>query len=175
MSKTGKQDRDEAIARLRDLLHPGDTVHTLLRHVSRSGMSRSISVIIAAPADYRNELGDTYEPVDISYFVAAATGMSLDTRHDGVRIGGCGMDMGFALVYGLSHALWPDGFGCIGEGCPANDHSNGDRDYTPHAVQYTADDCPGRPCGDSCDHRSGEGREHWHAHAGGYALRHRWL
>lgn len=152
MSKASQKDRDEAITRLRELLQPGDTVHTILRHVSRSGMSRSISVIIAAPADYKATPGDTYEPVDISYFVAVATGMSLDTRHDGVRIGGCGMDMGFALVYSLSHALWPDGVPCTGKGCPSNDHSNGDRDYTPHS----------------------EERPHLHSD-GGYALRHRWL
>ena len=28
-------------------------------------------------------------------------------RNEGVRIGGCGMDMGFALVSNLSHALHP--------------------------------------------------------------------
>jgi hypothetical protein len=28
---------------------------------------------------------------------------------DGITIGGCGMDMGFELVYQLGYALWPNG------------------------------------------------------------------
>jgi hypothetical protein len=28
--------------------------------------------------------------------------------------------------------LWPDGWTCIGEKCPSNDHFNGDRNYEPH-------------------------------------------
>ena len=51
---------------------------------------------------------------------------------EGVPVSGCGMDMGFQIVYCLSSALYPDGFDCIGKDCLANDHFNGDRDYTPH-------------------------------------------
>jgi hypothetical protein len=40
-------------------------------------------------------------------------------------MGGAGMDMGFALVYNLSRSLYPNGFDCIGESCPSNDHVNG--------------------------------------------------
>jgi hypothetical protein len=52
--------------------------------------------------------------------------------HDGIVVRGCGMDMGFHLVYNLSSILFADSFTCIGPGCPSNDHSNGDKDYTPH-------------------------------------------
>jgi len=55
-----------------------------------------------------------------------------DRRHEGAKASGCGMDMGFALVYDLSRILFKEGFECIGEHCPSNDHSNGDRDRTPH-------------------------------------------
>lgn len=143
-AKQRKQaERDEAIAQLRGLLPPGSTVHTVLRHVSRSGMSRSISPVIS--------WDDV--PSDVSWLVARALGEKVD-RYGGITLGGGGMDMGFALVYNLSSALYPDGFTCIGTGdpdvwgsrCPSNDHSNGDRDYSPHA------------------HRSG-----------GYALRQAWL
>ena len=82
------------------------------------------------------------------------------------------MDMGFHLVYSLSYALWPDGFGCVGAGCPSNDHSNGDRDYTPHGPT----DANGDP--EDRDPGPGEARDglvrHWHRD-GGYALRQRWL
>lgn len=143
--------RDEAIAKLRELLHPGDTVQTILRHRSRSGMSRSISPVIGGE--------------DVSYLVAPAVGYSFDRRHGGVRVSGCGMDAGFHLVYSLSRALYPDGHPCTGERCPSNDHSNGDRDYTPeHRGNARGDVWPGHPL--------------WHPHQhsdGGYALRHRWL
>lgn len=133
----------EAIKTLHNMgIKPGDTLKTLCVHVSRSGMMREIRVF---SPDMR----------DISAIAAAATGWTLWKR-GGVRVDGCGMDMGFHLVYTLSYLMFPDGFQCIGEKtedsehwtrrCPSNDHSNGDRDYSPHL------------------HKSG-----------GYALRHRWL
>lgn len=124
-------EKDEALARLHELLKPGDTVHTILRHVSQSGMLRAISPVICG------ENG----PFDIGYLVGRACGMKHHERHGGLKLGGCGMDMGFSLVYGLSRTMFPDGFGCIGRDdeariyCPSNDHSNGDRDFTighPH-------------------------------------------
>src|SRR5712692_6873174 len=63
--------------------------------------------------------------------VAAVVGYSL-AQYEGIKVSGAGMDMGFHLVYSLSYDLYPDGFECIGERCPSNDHSNGDRDYSPH-------------------------------------------
>lgn len=61
-----------------------------------------------------------------------------DSKEDGFRITGAGMDMGFALVYDLSARVYPNGFDCL-EGwdysipyeerrkrprCPASDHFN---------------------------------------------------
>lgn len=122
MTAVRKQGQQEAITRLRETLKPGDTVYTVVRHVSRSGMSRSISVV---------QLQDG-EIFDWTLAVARALDERIDQNHDGVKVGGCGMDMGFHLVYELSHVLFRDGFDCIGEGCPANDHNNGDRNYAPH-------------------------------------------
>ena len=39
-TKQNIKERDEARARLREILKPGDTVYTVLRHVSASGMSQ---------------------------------------------------------------------------------------------------------------------------------------
>lgn len=138
-------EQEKAREQLRQMFPPGTTVSTVLRHVTSSGMSRSISVIHA----------DTAGPDDVSWLVARAMGEKIDPKHGGIKRGGCGMDMGFDLVYSLSRTLYPEGFTCIGEvdramsrgrSCPSNDHSNGDRNYNPH------------------QHRDG-----------GYALRHRWL
>jgi hypothetical protein len=132
---------EEAREQLRAMLPPGSTVKTILRHVSRSGMTRAISPVV--------------DGEDVSWLVVRAVpGFRFNQRHDGITMGGCGMDMGFSLVYTLSRALYPNGFECIGEGdpdtwgsrCPSNDHSNGDRDYTPH-----------------------------HHSSGGYALKQAWL
>ena len=148
----------EAIERLRGWIKAGDTVYTVLRHKSASGMSRSIDLYGLTP--------DAARPGQIakswySYSVAAAGIGSWDDKHEAVRVSGAGMDMGFYLVYALSRVLNPGGFGCIGERCPSNDHSNGDRDYTPHDPARTgmASDNPAA---------------HWHSD-GGYALRHEWV
>ena len=92
---------------------------------------------------------------------AKALGYTMDRDREGLRVSGCGMDMGFHVVYSLSRVLYPDGFECIGEGCPSNDHSNGDRDYTPHLNGGKAPHEPGYVA-------------HWHSN-GGYALRQRWV
>ena|SRR3990167_549965 len=149
-----QQEKQEAIDYLRTILEPGDTVYTILRHVSRSGMMRVIGAIQMTEDS----------PNDITPRAAKALGEPLDRDRWGVKVGGCGMDMGFHLVYNLSYTLFPTGHGCIGEHCPSNDHNNGDRDYTPHSRGI---------------HPSGPGEidmgaEHWHSD-GGYALRHKWL
>jgi hypothetical protein len=114
-TKAQLTEQTEAREKLRELLPPGTVVTTVLQHVSRSGMSRSIKCVIA----------DTEVGVwDITGYVATALGTTRD-RYWGIKRDGCGMDFGFDLVYSLSRALYPDGFLCIGEGCPSNDHRNG--------------------------------------------------
>jgi len=109
-----KTEIKEAQNTLRPLLPPGGTVFTDVKHVSRSGMSRTIKAFVIEGTEIR----------DISRLVAKATDTAFDPKLYGVKMGGCGMDMGFALVYKLSRSLYPAGFPCIGKGCPANDHSN---------------------------------------------------
>ena len=103
---TKRQEREEAIETLREVLSPGDEVYTILRHVSRSGMSRSISLIVNAT----NSDGVGTSPWDISYLAARAMDDRIDRDRGGIKISGAGMDMGFALVYNLGRTLWPEGF-----------------------------------------------------------------
>jgi hypothetical protein len=135
-----------ALLNLRELLKPGDTVYTILRHVSRSGMCRRISLLIS----------DGKAVSDISWAAAQAMGDPVKNRAGyvqdvGIEVGGCGMDMGFELVYNLGRYLYPDGFECSGDSCPSNDHSN-----DPECKRSTF---------------KGE----MHTGDGGYALQHRWL
>lgn len=99
MAKYAPQDIKEAEEILRKWLKPGDTVFTVLRHVSSSGMTRRIDL-------YKFE---NNEPVYLSGYAAKVLG---DRRHKdgGIVVGGCGMDMGFHLVYSLSRRLFPGGF-----------------------------------------------------------------
>lgn len=106
-----KTQKQESIEKLRELVKPGDAVYTIMRHVSRSGMSRSISVILNGQND-------------VTYLVRRVLDLRFDENNGGVKMGGCGMDMGFSLVYSLGCVLYPSGFDCIGEGCPSNDHFN---------------------------------------------------
>lgn len=113
ITKQAKTEQAEALAELRKIVRPGDTLQTILRHVSRSGMSREISV--------------TKNGRDLDSLVARALDMKIGPNY-GLKIGGCGMDMGFALVYNLSSALYgygnPRGYACQGDRCPSNSHVN---------------------------------------------------
>lgn len=167
-------DQALACAELRKLLKPGDTVYTVLRHVSSSGMFRVIDLVIpymrrdtvTVPATVAGlKLGAvayttrhdahrafspgkvtalaadtveiTYEAAahapasvatylrgevnfykvgparpalrNIGYLAARAMGDKFDRDRQGIPVGGCGMDMGFHLVYGLGSRLWPKG------------------------------------------------------------------
>jgi len=98
MNKT--KDQLKAIEELRKTLKPATIVYTILRYVSQSGMLRAISLIVI----------EDNKPIDISWSVAKALGWKLHKKHYGVKVQGCGMDMGFHLVYSLSSVLYPKGF-----------------------------------------------------------------
>ena len=75
---------------------PTDTIYTVLRHVSSSGMQREISV----------KMIDAGRIIHLDWLVSQA----LDYRqgkHNGIVIKGCGMDMGFHLVHTLLGACKP--------------------------------------------------------------------
>jgi hypothetical protein len=163
MTKQAERERAEAIERLRGWVKPGDTIYTILRHRAPSGMSRVIDLVTL---DYTPDWGCRVVP--LGWFAAKALGDRYDGDREGIRVGGAGMDMGWHTVYNLSSALFPDGFACIGDHCPSNDHSNG----MPRRHQYRPEECPGRPCGDGCDHSGTPPVTH---RGGGYALLHRWL
>ena len=95
-------DKQEAIKRLQEMLKPEDVVFTILRHVSQSGMTRDISLVI--PTNHRGVDGI----MCIDYLASRA--MDMKIKNDGLRIGGCGMDMGFALVYDLAYTVFGEGY-----------------------------------------------------------------
>lgn len=135
-----EQEQNEACKELRKLLKPGQVIYTILRHVSSSGMFRVIDLAIVVPdiatiyprnddgtRDYDNPIRKKvgHKIRSIGYLAAQAMG---DKWHDknGISAGGCGMDMGFHLVYSLGRTLYPKGVRCTGDErtCQSNDHVN---------------------------------------------------
>jgi len=171
-TKAQQAERAEAIDRLRQWIKPGDTVYTVLDHVSSSGMSRAIRVLVPTingrevesaapggkPTDYIRKDSVHVDFLHPNWAVGKALGLRHWRKHgreqDALVMGGCGMDMGFALVYELSQTLYggrlrqiaegevlplgtlglrdapagyvyEGGYVCLGKGaCPSNYHVN---------------------------------------------------
>ena len=91
---------EEAIEKLKEEIKEGDVLWTELKHVSKSGMTRWIAV---------RHIKDNY-PFNYTYLVAKALGSKVSDRYDGIKRVGCGMDMGFDLIYNLSYVLYGNGY-----------------------------------------------------------------
>lgn len=90
--------RAQIRADLLEWVKPGTTVYTQLHSVSKSGMSRRISLKAVRDGQI----------ADITYPAAILMGDKVSDK-GGIVVTGCGMDMGFALVYNLGHYLWSNG------------------------------------------------------------------
>lgn len=112
--------RAEAILHLRTILPKGSTVYTILKHVSRSGMTRGIDCYaLSVETRKGQEDGHEYqkqvaEPIWITPYVGHAieSPQPIDywRKSLGLKVGGCGMDMGFHVVNSLSYALYDNGY-----------------------------------------------------------------
>lgn len=171
MSKQNDATRQEAIRFLTTdpdgpQLKPGDTVYAVLRHRSSSGMMRVIDLFVIR----KNQFDGQQKPWRIGWKAAQATGLTYDIKHEGIRIGGCGMDMGFHLVYSLSSVLFPEGFGEVGYKLNAN----GEIDRTTAERPADKEDLALMLAGGfKFNGRNGDPTG-WDGD-GGYALRHEWI
>lgn len=104
--KYSKFDQEHALESLKNLVHENDTVYTILRHVSASGMMRVIDMVIFIYDENRK----TSFPYHIAYNAGVVMGESYDRNNRGLKISGCGMDMGFSAVYNLASVLFGDGY-----------------------------------------------------------------
>ena len=103
--KYSKEEKQEALERLKEWIKKGDTLHTTVRHVSRSGMMRYITTRQLKKSDHPDR------EVNVSnydYHIARVLDLPEAPNFQGVKVGGCGMDMGFWLVYRLSRAIFGD-------------------------------------------------------------------
>lgn len=175
MTRVSQSEQQEARERLLEWLKPGDTVYTILRHVSRSGMCRHISPVKLHVREDTGEVDVLHLDSSVAQVLGRPEARNRLGGDEGIVVGGCGQDMGFHLVYSLSRALWPEGYECIGPGCPANDHVNARHTHCP--VCGVPLSTGGEPilrghhlvCSVECASKP------WVHQDGGYALRHRWI
>jgi hypothetical protein len=106
--------REDALLRLRAILKPGDTVYCVLRNRSASGMTRRISVFALDKQDAKTRTAGWFIH-DISFDASKVLRERINHDDGGLIISGCGMDMGFHVVYELGRRLFPEGFGEEGQ------------------------------------------------------------
>lgn len=97
--KYPKEEIEKSKKRLKELLPKVKyTIYTNVRYVSRNGMYRHINCFVIIDN----------EPLNINWEVARVLGLPL--KNDGVAISGCGMDIGFHIVYNLGEVLYQNGY-----------------------------------------------------------------
>lgn len=83
---------------LLELVKPNDKIYINVVSVSNSGMSRKMTFHIVQGKEIRN----------ITHLVSIVAGYNTDNNYN-LKVSGCGMDMGFSVVYNLGRCLWRDG------------------------------------------------------------------
>jgi hypothetical protein len=93
-----KSEREEAIEYLKESIKPDDTIYVILRHVSKSGMSRLLDLYLIKDG----------RPFRITWNAARALEVPYDRRREALRIGGYGTDVAFEAAYHLGWAIFND-------------------------------------------------------------------
>ena len=94
-----EKEQREAREFLLTFLKPNSTIYTACFRVAESGMSRNIGVYAVKDS----------EIICLDFYVEKLCGYMRAENDNGVKVSGCGMDMGFAIVYDLGSKLWPIG------------------------------------------------------------------
>jgi len=101
MEKTKEIEKEEAIKELRAVFKQSNhIVYTNIEHVSKSGMMRYISAFV---------IGKDRQPYHINHLIAKLGHFkraTLKSHYEGLKVYGCGMDMGFELVYTTSSIVF---------------------------------------------------------------------
>lgn len=103
MARTRTSEKEEAIARLREWLKPGQTVY-LIGYASPSGMSGFIRPVLL---EWDSERGEVLPSHPTWAFARASGGRLVERRgHDWVQVHGCGYDRGQWLVEAVGWAVF---------------------------------------------------------------------
>jgi hypothetical protein len=93
------------------LVKPGDTVYTILRHVTRDGMGRVVDpfvVLLDSGVERVTRNGGRPVVERIGPLTAILTERKYDAKRAGVVMEGYGMDTGFELVSDVARILFGD-------------------------------------------------------------------
>ena len=96
MAKLNKKEMQALKKELKPYFKKGSTVYTSVQKVSQSGMYRHIQVLVC----YKKRI------INLSYGVSKLLGWTFKDKTCSIGVSGCGMDMGFHLVYTLSSILY---------------------------------------------------------------------
>jgi len=95
-----QQEKEQARAYLLSVMEKQatPTLYTSLKHVSSSGMSRDMKVLAVVEGQI----------IDVTWYVGKLDIGTVKERNGQrvLRVGGCGMDMGFHVVYSVSAVLY---------------------------------------------------------------------
>lgn len=112
--KANKEEKEQIKKELRELLDKaGRKIFVNCRSVSPSGMSRKLGFNIFIP-NTREEIKKGYGKVTrfwLTLKICKLLDYPFDYYTETMKIKGCGMDMGFAVVYNLGGVLYPKGDG----------------------------------------------------------------
>lgn len=89
--KKKELEKAEALEMLKHYIKPSSKINIFITSVARSGMSRRMKI-------YNKDMS-----LNFTYNVARV--LDLNENDEGVRVGGCGMDMAFWLADALTYAL----------------------------------------------------------------------
>jgi len=89
------QDQKNAIKFLKKVVKIDSELLVNIHSVSKSGMSRKMSLYVVSNKDL----------IKLNWHLKQAGFESLDERGQ-IKVGGCGMDMAFAITYNLKCALY---------------------------------------------------------------------
>ena len=94
--KVSKKEYDEIKKELKKILKPKDTIYSIIRHVSNSGMQRCIDFYVI-----KNN-----RPVRLTWYLPFLLGYPINKKHGGITVKGWGVDMCFSVVYELGQELY---------------------------------------------------------------------
>lgn len=101
MTKVSKERKEFCKERLLEILKPDDVVYCILRHVSRSGMTRIVDLYVLKDNNLRWIGLKAADLLELPY---------TDKYGGGIKVSGVGMDMGFWLIHNLSRELFNDDY-----------------------------------------------------------------
>lgn len=114
--KVTKEQKAEALAYLKRNLNEGDTVFYIVKNVSNSGMYRHIDFYTFKVKDVFEEGENRVQKVWLSGAISKVLGYPLKEKTQSLGVSGCGMNMGFAVIYNLAEVLFGDGYKLHDEG-----------------------------------------------------------